>query len=96
MDNLQEFLALANIVTSVGIRAVISLAETLKNTDPDPLLLANSIVPVDARHDSFSRVSNSQFSNLTPYNTGITQLWAYNLAQLVAVLIINIELRKEH
>lgn len=76
----KSFVDLANMVTSVGIGAYLGGAMLLMD---DPMLLteAGSILTVEARHDAFLRagVQGSPFPN--PFDTALSALWAFNLAQ---------------
>ncbi|KAI9716412.1 MAG: hypothetical protein M1828_000354 [Chrysothrix sp. TS-e1954] len=76
----KSFVDLANMITSVGIGAYLGGAMLLMD---DPMLLteAGSILTVEARHDAFLRagVMGSPFPN--PFDTALSALWAFNLAQ---------------
>lgn len=72
------------MITSVGIGAYLGGASLL--TD-DPILetAAAAILTVEARHDSYLRagVGGSPFP--TPFDTALTAVFAYNLAQMFIV-----------
>ena len=71
-------------MNSVGIGAYLGGADLIMD---DPMLLteAASILTVEARHDSYLRygINASPFPN--PFDTALTALWAYNLAQMFIV-----------
>lgn len=78
----EEFFALANVITSVGIGAVIHLAGSLALTDPSLVTGPASILAVEARHDAFFRGAGkvSRVPNPAPFDTGISGIYALNLA----------------
>ena len=76
-----EFFALANIITSVGIGAVINVASGLALTDPKLVQGPASILAIEARHDAFFRYhSVSKIPNPAPFDTRISSIYALNLA----------------
>lgn len=76
-----EFFALANIITSVGIGAVIDIASGLALTDPKIVQGPASILAIEARHDAFFRHhSVSDIPNPAPFDTRISAAYALNLA----------------
>lgn len=81
VNNPEEFFALASIITSVGIGAVINIISGLALTDPKMVQGPASILAVEARHDAFFRqrfVSN--IPNPAPFDTRISSIYALNLA----------------
>ena len=78
----EEFFALSNVITSVGIGAVIHLAASLAITDPTLVTGPASILAVEARHDAFFRgaAKVSHIPNPAPFDTGISGIYALNLA----------------
>ena len=79
-----SFVDLANMITSVGIGAYLGGA-TLLMDNPDLLTAASSILTIEARHDSYLRagVKGSPFPNA--FDTSLTAVFAYNLAQMFIV-----------
>jgi len=75
-----SFLALGNIITSVGISALIALADGVSTTDPALEATIASIIPVESRHDAFFRLTANELPNPTTFETKISPLWAFNLA----------------
>ena len=78
------FVDLANMITSVGIGAYLGSGALL--TDDSTLLTAaSSILTVEARHDAYLRagVGGSPFPNA--FDTALTAVFAYNLAQMFIV-----------
>ena len=75
-----SFFALANIITSVGIGALIDLEANVAPTDPGVIPAVGSIVPVESRHDAFFRLTANEHPNPTAFETRISGTWAYNLA----------------
>ncbi|KAH8653981.1 ferritin-like domain-containing protein [Tricladium varicosporioides] len=80
VNSTKEFFELANIITSVGIGATIGLAERLAVTDPLLIQSVSSILTVESRHDAFFRHLEGKVPNPAPFDTGISDIWAYNLA----------------
>lgn len=76
----KSFLALGNIITSVGIGALIALADGLSTTDAGLESTVASIIPVESRHDAFFRLTANEIPNPTTFETKISAAWAYNLA----------------
>jgi hypothetical protein len=76
----EQFFELADIITSVGIGAAIGLADRLAVTDPLLVKSVSSILAVESRHDAFFRHIEGEVPNPTPFDTGISDLWAYNFA----------------
>ncbi|MCJ1416159.1 hypothetical protein MMC32_002494 [Xylographa parallela] len=76
-----SFLKLAQIITSVGIGAVINLAATTASTDPALIQNLASTVSNEARQDAFFRqAALGLVPNPTPQDTQISAIWALNLA----------------
>ncbi|MCJ1339566.1 hypothetical protein MMC09_004856 [Bachmanniomyces sp. S44760] len=75
------FLSLAQIITSVGIGAVIDVLSGISATDPALIPSVSSIVTVESRHDAYFRVEAlGAVPNPTPFDTRISGIWALNLA----------------
>jgi hypothetical protein len=86
VSNAAEFFALANIITSAGIGAVINVASGLALTDPTLVPGPASILAVEARHDAFFRVASvSNIPNPAPFDTRISAAYALNLASAFIV-----------
>ena len=79
-----SFVDLANTITSVGIGAYLGGASQLVD-NPTLETAAASILTVEARHDAYLRagVGGSPFP--TPFDTALTSVFAYNLAQMFIV-----------
>ena len=81
VSNAEEFFALANIITSVGIGAVIDVVSGLAVSDPKIVQGSASILAIEARHDAFFRHhSVSDIPNPAPFDTRISGTYALNLA----------------
>ncbi|MCJ1383736.1 hypothetical protein MMC17_006850 [Xylographa soralifera] len=79
--NTASFLKLAQIITSVGIGAVINLAAATSITDPALIQNLASTVTNEARQDAFFRqAALGLVPNPTPQDTQISAIWALNLA----------------
>lgn len=78
------FVALANMITSVGIGAYLG-GGSLLTDDPTLLTAASSILTVESRHDSYLRagLGASPFPNA--FDTALSAMFAYNLAQMFIV-----------
>ena len=76
-----SFLKLAQVITSVGIGAVINLAAATSITDPALIQNLASTVTNEARQDAFFRQAALGLApNPTPQDTQISAVWALNLA----------------
>jgi hypothetical protein len=64
----------------VGIGVTISLADRLAVIDPELINAVSSILTVESRYDAFFRYINGKVPNPAPFNTRISDIWAYNLA----------------
>jgi hypothetical protein len=79
-NSTEDFVELARLITSVGIGATIGLTERLALTDPSLVGFLSAALSVESRHDAFFRTINEQVPNPAPFDTGISDVWAYNLA----------------
>lgn len=79
-SNTTEFLSLGRSLSFVGEGVILSLAESVANLDSNLVSGIASIAAVEARHDAFFNVANGQLPNPAPFDTPISQTWAYNLA----------------
>ncbi|KAL8710162.1 MAG: hypothetical protein Q9220_005245 [cf. Caloplaca sp. 1 TL-2023] len=79
-----SFVDLANMITSVGIGAYLGGASLLTD-DPDLLTAASSILTVESRHDAYLRAGVGASPYPTAFDTALTALFAYNLAQMFIV-----------
>ena len=70
----------SDIITSVGIGAIIGLADRISSSDPLLIKSTSSIITVESRHDAFFRQIGGEVPNPSPFDTGISGVWAYNLA----------------
>ncbi|KAI9840150.1 MAG: hypothetical protein M1838_004195 [Thelocarpon superellum] len=75
-----EFFALADKITSVGIGALNSLTAQLATSDPAFVGSLASVITVEARHDAFFRITQDELPNPCPFDTQISGGWALNLA----------------
>ncbi|KAL2045276.1 hypothetical protein N7G274_002359 [Stereocaulon virgatum] len=86
VTNAEDFFALSNIITSVGIGAVIDVASGLALTDPTLVQGPASILAVEARHDAFFRAASvSMVPNPAPFDTRISAVYALNLGSAFIV-----------
>ncbi|KAI9738832.1 MAG: hypothetical protein M1834_008339 [Cirrosporium novae-zelandiae] len=89
VESEMEFLELANLITTVGIGAVIDLAVDTEVSDPALTQTFASILPVEARHDAFFRMEAGDgdfvVPNPTPFDTRLPGAYALNLAQQFVV-----------
>jgi hypothetical protein len=74
------FFELAHVITSFGIGATIGLTERLAIMDPVLVRTVSSLLTVESRHDAFFRWIWGEVLNPAPFGTGISDIWAYNLA----------------
>jgi hypothetical protein len=80
VNSTEEFFKLASIITSIGIGTTIGLSERLAITDPLLIQSVSSKLTVESRHDAFFRHLQGEAPNPAPFDTGISDIWAYNLA----------------
>lgn len=80
MTDTAGFIKLAQIITIVGIGAVIDLAASVAPTDPALLQNIASTITVEARHDAFFRQALSLPPNPAPQDTRLSPEWALHLA----------------
>ncbi|KAM3066450.1 hypothetical protein ACMFMG_012036 [Clarireedia jacksonii] len=78
--NTSEFLSLGRSLSSVGVGAILALAESVAILDSNLVSGLASIAATEARHDSFFNVANGKLPNPAPFDTPISSTWAYNLA----------------
>ncbi|KAI4183616.1 MAG: hypothetical protein L6R41_005296 [Letrouitia leprolyta] len=83
-DSPTTFVALANMITSVGIGAYLG-GGSLLTDDPALLTAASSILTVESRHDSYLRAGLGASPFPTAFDTAVTAVFAYNLAQMFIV-----------
>jgi hypothetical protein len=76
----KEFFQVADLIGSVGISATIGLSQRLALSDPSVARLISSILSVESRHDAFFRDVQGREPNPGPFDTGISAIWAYNIA----------------
>ncbi|KAL8830028.1 MAG: hypothetical protein Q9191_001667 [Dirinaria sp. TL-2023a] len=79
-----SFVDLANMITSVGIGAYLGGASQITD-NPTLETASGTILTVEARHDAYLRagVGGSPFP--TAFDTALTSVFAYNLAQMFIV-----------
>lgn len=77
--NFDEFLSVANLITSTNFGSVIGLQQQLGGSTPalDPATTA--ILGVETRHDAFLRILHGVVPNPAPFDTAIPIAWAYNI-----------------
>lgn len=83
-DSPTSFVDLANMITSVGIGAYLGGAELLAD-DPVLEVASASILTVEARHDAYLRAGVGASPFPTAFDTALTAVFAYNLAQMFIV-----------
>jgi hypothetical protein len=69
----------------MGIGATIRLAERLIFTDPVLVKLVSLILTIESPYNVFFWHLQGLVSNLAPFDTGISDIWAYNFALLFMV-----------
>ncbi|GAB7357248.1 hypothetical protein MBLNU459_g8227t1 [Dothideomycetes sp. NU459] len=79
-----SFVSVSNMITTVGIGAYIG-GGALLTDDPDLLTAASSILTVEARHDSYLRTGLGASPFPAPFDTALSAVWAFNLAQAFIV-----------
>jgi hypothetical protein len=81
VSTMDEFLALGHSITSIGIGGAMALADTFARNEAKPVRNIAGILAVEARHDSFFRITNKQIPNVAPFDTPLTGKLVYNLFQ---------------
>ncbi|KAL8934730.1 MAG: hypothetical protein Q9216_005759 [Gyalolechia sp. 2 TL-2023] len=79
-----SFVNLANMITTVGIGAYLG-GGSLLTDDPTLLTAASSILTVESRHDSYLRAGIGASPFPTSFDTALSAVFAYNLAQMFIV-----------
>lgn len=74
MAFINEFIVLSDIITLVGISALIGLTDRVSYTDPRIINTISSIVIVESRYDVFFRHVGGRVPNLASFNTGISSI----------------------
>ena len=77
--NFDEFLAVANLITSTNFGSVIGLQQQLDGSAPALAPATTAILGVETRHDAFLRILHGVVPNPAPFDTGIPIAWAYNI-----------------
>ena len=85
MNSTKDFFKLAHVITSAGISATIELAECLTVTDPLFIRSISSMLAVKFRHDAFFRQTLDKAPNSAAFDTGLSNIWVYNLALMFIV-----------
>ncbi|KAF2260222.1 hypothetical protein CC78DRAFT_547702 [Lojkania enalia] len=80
VSSAKEFFEVADLISSVGISATIGLSQHLTLLDPSVARLISSFLSVKSRYDSFFRDVQEREPNPSPFDTGISAIWAYNIA----------------
>jgi Ferritin-like domain len=83
--NFEEFLAVANLLTSTNFGSVIGVQEQLSGGDLALAASTTSILGVETRHDAFLRILHGDVPNPSPFDTGIPIGWAYNIGLQLTV-----------
>ncbi|RDW59019.1 hypothetical protein BP5796_11943 [Coleophoma crateriformis] len=76
----KDYLAKANVVTSAAIGVIINILQSLSGTDPNLISPLSSILSVESQQDAFFRMSGSNTPSASPFNTGLSTTFAYNIA----------------
>jgi hypothetical protein len=79
VNSTNELLELAHVITSIGVGATIGLNGQLAQLDPLLVGPISSILTVKARHNSMIRQGQQLSPSPAPFDTGISNIWAYNL-----------------
>lgn len=79
VTNFDEFLTVANLITSTNFGSVIGLQQQLGPSDSSLFASTTAILGVETRHDAWLRILRSVIPNPAPFETGIPIAWAYNI-----------------
>ncbi|KAF6231513.1 hypothetical protein HO173_010265 [Letharia columbiana] len=77
--NFDEFLGVANLITSTNFGSVIGLQQQLGGSAPALSPATTAILGVETRHDAFLRILHGVVPNPAPFDTAIPIAWAYNI-----------------
>jgi hypothetical protein len=83
--NFDEFLALANLLTSANFGSVIGVQVQLSGSDLAIAAPITSILGVETRHDAYLRMLHGAVPNPAPFDTGLPIAWAYNIGLQLTV-----------
>jgi hypothetical protein len=83
--NFDEFLAVANLLTSANFGSVIGVQLQLSGSDLAIAAPTSSILAVETRHDAFLRILHGAIPNPSPFDTGLPIAWAYNIGLQLTV-----------
>ncbi|KAK0123976.1 hypothetical protein ONS95_008964 [Cadophora gregata] len=75
----EEFLAVANLLTSANLGSVIGAQEQLGTSNPSIGPSTTAILGAETRHDAFLRILHGLVPNPAPFDTAIPIAWAYNI-----------------
>jgi transposase len=75
-----EFEEFADIVSSVGISSTVGPSQRLAITDPSFVRMITSMLAAKSRQTGFFRDIQNKAPITAPFDTGIGELWAYNMA----------------
>jgi hypothetical protein len=81
VSDTNDFLAKANVVTSAAIGVIITILQSLATSGDNNLLgPLSSILSVESQQDTFFRMIGSITPRASPFNTGLSTTFAYNIA----------------
>ncbi|KAH6683474.1 hypothetical protein B0J14DRAFT_674111 [Halenospora varia] len=80
VNDTNDYLAKANVVTSAAIGVIITILQSLSQTDPNLLGPLSSILSVESQQDAFFRMSGSNTPSASPFSTSLSTTFAYNIA----------------
>ncbi|KAF8861787.1 hypothetical protein BDZ45DRAFT_242463 [Acephala macrosclerotiorum] len=81
VSDTNDYLAKANVVTSAAIGVIITILQSLATSDDNNLLgPLSSILSVESQQDTFFRMTGSNTPSASPFNTGLSTTFAYNIA----------------
>jgi hypothetical protein len=72
----KSFMALASVISNIGIGALINAENWLAKSDPTVIPHISRILPVKARHDSYFRMYAGEVPNPAAYETTLPTEWA--------------------
>jgi Ferritin-like domain len=79
VSTVDEFLALGHSITSIGIGGAIALADAFARNEGAPVRNIAAILAVEARHDSFFRITHNNIPNVAAFDTPLTGKLVFNL-----------------
>src|ERR1700760_2273893 len=80
VSSTEQFSEVANTISSTGVSAMIGISQSLAFTDPSLTQLISPLLSAKTRHNAVLRSLLDEVPDPAPFDTGISSIWAYNIA----------------